>query len=240
MLPPDCAPSSIPEDAEEVLIETEEHEGWPTELVFSCRFNGEVVGSRQRTEDGRLLHEHGLRNDRYHGWWRDWDEHGQLTFEGFRVDGAEHGVARQWCEGRLIGWYTMDHGTGLDLWRHADGSLAEERHLEEGGWRSYERLWRFGENKAVWWEKHFHENREHGIERQWREGRLKRGYPRYWVKGERVTKRQYLSAAKKDATLPPYRVEDDSPERPLPPEYFQTMPPAVPPVMPANPEEWRR
>ena len=40
-----------------------------------------------------------------------------LLSEVLMVDGREHGVARQWHAGRLIGWYVMDHGTGVDLWR---------------------------------------------------------------------------------------------------------------------------
>jgi hypothetical protein len=172
----------------------------------------------------------GWRHDRANGWTRDWDDEGRLSFEAFRIDNAEHGVCRQWSEGRLIGWYVMDHGTGLDLWREADGSLAEERHLKGGGLHGFVRWWSYQSNTTIFWEEHFHENVEHGIERKWLRGDwLSRGYPRYYVHGQRVTKRQYLSAAKKDPTLPPFREEDNRPERPLPPEYFATMPPATPP-----------
>jgi hypothetical protein len=230
MLPPDCAPSSIPEDTEEVLVETEEHEHFPTVLVYSCRVGGEVVGNRRRYTDGRLIREMGWRNDRSNGWDREWDSDGQLCFESFRIDNTEHGVCRQWHEGRLIGWYVMDHGTGLDLWRDHDGSLQEERCLRGQGQHGFERWWETPGNFRIWWERHFHQNLEHGIERKWLRGdRLSRGYPRYFVQGQQVTKRQYLSAAKKDPTLPPFREEDNRPERPLPPEYFETMPPAIPP-----------
>jgi hypothetical protein len=229
MLPPDCAPSSIPEDAEEVLVETVEHEHWSTELVYSCRVDGEIVGSRWRRTDGQLVREMGWRGDRPNGWERRWDDDGRLNFESFRIDGAEHGVIRQWCEGRLIGWYVMDHGTGVDLWRDDDGFLQEERYLKGQGRHGFERWWS-DRNSRIWWEQHFWENVEHGIERKWLRGDwLSRGYPRYYVKGERVTKRQYLSAAKKDPTLPPFCEEDNRPERPLPQAYFETMPPSTPP-----------
>ena len=53
--------------------------------------------------------------------------------------------------------------------------------------------------------------------RQWTAlGRLRRGYPQYFVQGERVTKRQYLRACQTDPTLPIRRAQDDQPERPLP------------------------
>ncbi|MGE3911892.1 MAG: toxin-antitoxin system YwqK family antitoxin [Chloroflexota bacterium] len=212
----------------------------PGMLDYVCRLNGVEGGTRRRTTDGRLLHEAAYRDGKLNGWLRDWDQDGRLAFEGFRIDFLEHGICRQWHEGRLIGWYIMDRGTGLDLWRNADGMLSEERYLKDGGLHGYTRWWSTPDNRTIWWEEHFQDNVQHGIERQWNgEGRVKRGYPRYFVHGQRVTKRQYLSACKKDPTLPPYRPEDDRPERPLPPEYVQTMPPAVPPTMPADPTEWR-
>jgi hypothetical protein len=58
----------------------------------------------------------------------------------------------------------------------------------------------------------------HGIERRWNHRRkLHRGYPKYWVRGEAVTKRQYLKAAKSDKTLPRFRSRDNSPRRQFPP-----------------------
>ena len=195
--------------------------------------DGVVVGRRTRRRDGLLQLEQGWKGDRPHGWRRTWYDDGSLEWETFTIDGAEHGVCRQWHEGRLIGWYVMDHGTGIDLWRNADGALSEERYCRAGERHGYERWWSGEDNGRIWLERHFHENVEHGIERQWNgRDRIKRGYPRYFVNGERVTKRQYLKAAESDPTLPPYRPEDDRPERPLPPEYFATMPPAVPPVIP--------
>jgi hypothetical protein len=237
MLPPDCAPSSIPEDAEEVLTGSFDE----NQLIYDCVVNGEKVGTRNRRADGRLNIETGWRGERPHGWRRFWDDRDNtLVWEEFMVDGREHGVVRQWSQSRLIGWYLMDHGTGVDLWRNDDGSLSEERYLKDGQWHGFERWWSHQSNTTTWLEKHFYENVEHGIERQWNgEGRIRRGYPRYFVNGQRVSKRQYLSACQRDPTLPPYRPEDDRPERPLPPEYFTTMPPAVPPTMPANPADWR-
>lgn len=56
------------------------------------------------------------------------------------------------------------------------------------------------------------------IQRQWTaNGKLRRGYPQYFVQGERVNKRHYVQACRADPTLPPWRAEDDQPQRPLPP-----------------------
>jgi hypothetical protein len=229
MLPPDCAPSSIPDDAEEVLEGINEHEEGFPRFTYSCRVNGEIVGQRLRRKDGRLIWEIGWRNDQPNGWERTWEE-GRLAFEWFRLDGAEHGVCRQWYKGRLVGWYVMDRGTGLDLYRDDNGFLLAMGYVKSGKKHGFERAWEPPDSSRISSEHHFFEGAEHGIERLWdAEGSLEGGWPRFYVHGERVTKRQYLSAAKNDPTLPPFREEDDRPERPLPPEYFQTMPPAIPP-----------
>lgn len=66
-------------------------------------------------------------------------------------------------------------------------------------------------------ETHLAAGKMHGIERSWsREGKLERGYPRYWVGDARVTKRQYIVAAGKDPSLPPFRERDNRARRSLP------------------------
>jgi len=62
----------------------------------------------------------------------------------------------------------------------------------------------------------------HGIERSWNtKGGLSRGYPRYWVNRERVTKAKYVRAAQKDSQLPPFRLEDNQRLREFPAEVAQ-------------------
>ena len=66
-------------------------------------------------------------------------------------------------------------------------------------------------------DKHWFEGRLHGIHRQWNfKGCLHRGYPKYYVYNQQVNKRQYISATKKDSTLPKFREKDQSPERNFP------------------------
>ena len=68
-------------------------------------------------------------------------------------------------------------------------------------------------------EKHWFNGQWHGIEREWNfKNKLSRGYPKYWVRGDAVTKRQYIAAARKDVTLPLFRPKDNSPKREFPPE----------------------
>ena len=112
----------------------------------------------------------------------------------------------------------MVHGTGVDLWFMRPGVISEERHCLDGLRHGYERWW--GEdNTRVWEESHFWHGVEHGIFRQWnRVGRLRRGYPRYFVSAQRVTKRQYLQATHRDSTLPIFIEEENLPVRQMPEE----------------------
>jgi hypothetical protein len=128
-------------------------------------------------------------------------------------------LARQYADGKLIGSYRMKHGTGVDLWYWSKGCLAEERYYQDGKRHGFERWW--GDNKTVWQESHFHMDLEHGIFREWNsEGKLRRGFPQYFIQGRKVTRRKYLSAATSDATLPRFAEKDNSPRRSLPSKFM--------------------
>jgi antitoxin component YwqK of YwqJK toxin-antitoxin module len=188
--------------------------------------NGELVGVRQFEERGELDWEASYRAGVKHGMAYRWGPPGQLTSAEPWENGVPHGTAYQWGEdGRVIGTYTLDHGTGIDLWRQdwPDGSveLAEVHYMLDGRPHGFE-WWLNDDQRSVWIERHWADGSRHGVEREWNtRGRLARGYPRYWVRGERVTKRQYLKAASHDLTLPPFRPEENAPERSFPPEIVE-------------------
>jgi hypothetical protein len=88
--------------------------------------------------------------------------------------------------------------------------------MREGQPHGYE-WWLREDQRSVWAERHWWEGQVHGIEREWNaQGRLKRGYPRYYFSGERVSKRAYLRALTVDSNLPAFRVEDNQPQRCFP------------------------
>jgi hypothetical protein len=65
---------------------------------------------------------------------------------------------------------------------------------------------------------------EHGVFRAWNaRGRLRRGYPQYFVDGKRVRKRRYLKGSAADPSLPPFREEENRPDRKLPVEYLDQL-----------------
>jgi hypothetical protein len=102
------------------------------------------------------------------------------------------------------------------LWFQAAGVLSEEREYRDGQRHGYERWW-CADNQTVGEESHYWHGIEHGIFRQWNaQRRLRRGYPRYFVQGQRVTKRQYVRACHHDPTLPPFVADDNQPFRSCP------------------------
>lgn len=202
------------EDAEEVVEATWESGARQRALYYR---DGQCVGYRWWSESGAVTMEYGLKDGQMHGPFRTWHDNGQLCEESSYEHGMEHGVARQYdWDGSLIGSYTMVHGTGVDLWFAAAGVLTEERHYLDGQRHGYERWWGCCD-QLIYEESHFRHGQEHGIQRQWNSaGRLRRGYPRYFVAGARVTRRQYERARRTDPTLPPFVAADNAPTRPLP------------------------
>jgi hypothetical protein len=212
--------SSIPKSARERLLAT--HLNAPRKFKVECRLSGKVVGIRYYDVSGDLESESPFHNGKLHGRVYFF-ESGKASFCEPFSNGLPDGTARQWSEdGQLIGTYTMKHGTGLDLWRcQLSGILylSEARYYKDGMRHGFEWWLDFANQKSVWNESHYYEGRNHGIEREWNSAdHLSRGYPKYWVKGQRVTKRQYISACSKDPTLPAFRLKDNKNKRDFPPE----------------------
>jgi hypothetical protein len=217
--------SSIPKAAQERVTATFAES--PQKCTAEYILNGEVVGIRHFHKTGELEHECPLKNGVTHGIEYRSDIPGKLHSAEPFSNGLPHGTARQWSDdGKLMGSYTMRHGTGIDLWWGDEcGSryLSEVRYLKDGKWHGFE-WWLNDDQKSVWQECHFQNSQMHGIERSWNHlGRLHRGYPRYWVNDVRMTKRQYVRACDKDPTLPPFRETDNRPQRKFPPEIIAVL-----------------
>lgn len=226
--------SSIPKAAQERVASTYESSGKRQNVEYVL--DGEVVGLRWFREDGVIGTETPLKSGMIHGTHYYFDDHPKgilrVTFAWPHRNGLAHGTAKQWSdEDKLIGTFTMTRGTGWDLWRQdfQDGSihLSEALHYKDGKWHGFE-WWLEHDQKSVHQESHLRENLQHGIRREWdHEGKLKRGYPQYWVNNNRVTKRQYLRACDKDPNLPPFHEIDNSPQRNFPPEVQAAIKPST-------------
>lgn len=212
--------SSIPEKATERAIATFLKS--PAKYKAEHRLKGALVGVRFFFETGELQGERPLRDGKTHGMVYRCDVPGRvLSREPYR-DGLPHGVARQWDnDGTLIGSWKMKRGTGWDLWRCAgEGGvhLTEAGEMKAGNLHGFE-WWLNEDHRSVHAEAHFWLGQRHGIERSWNaKGRLRRGYPRYYVRQQRVDKKNYLKARLNDPALPPFRVEDNLPARRFPAE----------------------
>src|SRR5690242_8735464 len=182
-----------------------------------CRVKGRLVGTRHYDEFDRLIIERPMWRGKKHGIELTWDEQGHLEFAEPFVDGIPHGTARQYQAGRLIGTYTLRHGTGFDIWRTlaARGALyvSEVWSMRNGRLHGVE--WQCNhDGRTVWREAHWRNGQLHGVEREWNEhGRLSRGFPRYWIEGNRISKRKYLTASRDDLTLPQILSSEHKPRR---------------------------
>jgi antitoxin component YwqK of YwqJK toxin-antitoxin module len=204
--------SPIPDNAVEVI--TERYDSGAKQSA-TYLIDGKEIGFRWWEESGALGIEFGLKDGVKHGLYRAFDGE-ELLEDAVYVDGKEHGEHRQFHDGVCIATYTMEHGTGLDLWYNEPGVLAEEREYRDGARHGFERWWSHG-NQTIRAENHFHNDIEHGIFRQWNwQGKLSRDCPRYYVNGQRVTKRQYQRACLTGPTLPRFDAGDNDPHRPLP------------------------
>jgi hypothetical protein len=189
--------------------------------VMECSLNGQVVGQRAYDSDGILRLETPLKHGNKHGREFIWDEQGALESVEPYVEGQLHGLAKQYNRsGKVIGTYRFMHGAGYDIWRYerADGSIAisEIFSVQNSALHGYE-WWPRADQHSVWHERHWQQGQIHGIERMWNDkARLKRGYPKYWIQGEAVSKRVYLRAAERDNTLPKFREKDNRPQRQFP------------------------
>ncbi len=151
---------------------------------------------------------------RMHGLERHGFEDGRTMYRASWVHGVQHGLQRQWDErGRLLVRSRFVRGTGLDAWFGDLRTLTESYTFRRGKLHGYKRWWTNA--RCVWLEEHYVDGVPHGIHREWNwsSGRLRRGFPKYFVHGEQVTRRRYLRVAKADPTLPPVRARDDRPTR---------------------------
>jgi hypothetical protein len=171
----------------------------------------------------------GVRKGKMHGLSVEWHFDGSVCYVEHWRNGMPHGVARQFDNhGNLLLETRYVNGTGVDLYCGSCWSkdnhprtpwrLSEEHRLIDGG-RQLTRWWNSDE-RTVHGEEQYRAGVPHGVFREWNDaGKLRRGFPRYFVAGKQVTKRCYLAALHQDPSLPPYRARDDKPRRELAAEY---------------------
>jgi antitoxin component YwqK of YwqJK toxin-antitoxin module len=183
-----------------------------------------IVGGRLFDAEGELQLDYGIRRGKRHGREYRLDDPGKLRSATAYRNGLEHGLARQWSDdGRVIGTYRMKNGTGIDLWwqegwrKPRRPYLAEVHFMLKGHRHGFE-WWLNEDQRSVYQERHWSLDEAHGIEREWdAEGRLRSGFPKFYVGGRRVTRRVYERERNGEPSLPPYRIEDDQPQRSFPP-----------------------
>jgi hypothetical protein len=212
--------SPIPLDATETVL-ARHPSGAKSRSEYRC--DREVVADVSWEPGGTPSWAWGLRGGQKHGLEVEYWDNGEIAFVETWVDGMLHGLARHYDEeGKLLLETRFAEGTGVDLWcDRYNRTLAEETRIEGGRVRA--RRWWNPDQRSVYREELYAGRDPHGsVEREWNErGRLRRGFPRYFVRGQRVDKRTYLRRAGEDPTLPRLRRIDDTPRRKLPAEYIE-------------------
>ena len=214
--------SDIPQGAIETSA-SEENDVLNDHRVVDCLFKGQLVGRRVYNREGVLILEAPMREGLKHGREITWDDDGTLLLIEPYVKGKIHGTAKQYGRnGKVIGTYTIHHGTGLDVWRQEDEDhqvfVSEIHHLQDVLPNSYE--WGFASSKEdLWQERNWNMGKLHGIERVWNNrGRLRRGYPKFYIADRAVSRQKYIKMALSDKSLPVYREKDDLAHREWPEE----------------------
>ena len=220
--------SSIPLDSVEKPVREYKNSPLQHDRVTACFLNGPLVGQRVYNREGSMILETPIRDGLKQGWEFTWDDDGQLLLTEPYVKDKIHGTAKQYGrEGNVIGTYTIIHGTGFDIWRQENEDqtifVSEIHSLHDGVPHGYE--WHFASSQGdLWCERYWSMGKTHGIERIWNgKGRLRRGYPKFYLLDQAVLKRKYLKLSLTDRTLPTYREEDNLPDRIFPPEIQELM-----------------
>ena len=212
--------TSIPADATETVVEHHPAGGKKTASYFA---GGEKVGFREWDEEGQLVFEYAMGAGVKHGPEYRFHSNGRLLEKETYQDGNLHGVGRQWAEdGRLLVTWKLVDGTGLDLWCDTlREMLAEEHYWPRKGELGYKRLWN-GDERTVRQEYFYVLGKGyHGLWREWNaRGRLRRGFPQFYVNDRKVTRRQYQQMCESDPHLVPHRPIEDEPHRELPADYL--------------------
>jgi hypothetical protein len=160
---------------------------------------GDVLSERYFDADGVA---HGVEVSRH--------EDGTVEWQVPWAHGQMHGIARQFDEsGRELLRTRFVRGSGIDLW--VNGSeIAELREYKKSLLHGVER---WGHPRLPYEEGYFLRGKRAGVFRRWSGSVLERGYPKYFIDDEEVSRAKYLRARKVWPELPACLREDDKRER---------------------------
>src|SRR5512134_34396 len=109
--------SGIPQGAiEKIAREHQEKDLLHSYRVVDCFFKGNLVGQRVYNHAGFMVVETPMKDGLKHGREITWNEDGTLLSIEPYARGRIHGTAKQYGRnGKVIGKYTILHGTGFDI-----------------------------------------------------------------------------------------------------------------------------
>jgi hypothetical protein len=201
-------PSWLARGARLVIHKQHEHG-----MSGEARLGTRTVASLAWASDGQLWHARQLdAAGRGHGLETEHDD-GRLSWCAQWVRGKQHGLAMQFDDrGRPLVVTQFVRGRGTDIWTNC-GEVTEVHEMNDGRLHGFVR---WGDPRQPWEEEHFHAGKRHGIFRRWSDGKLRKGFPQFYVNDKQVSRRAYEAAQARDRSLPPYDQHEDSNRRSMP------------------------
>jgi antitoxin component YwqK of YwqJK toxin-antitoxin module len=130
------------------------------------------------------------------------------------VQGQMHGVAMQFDEaGRVLARSRFVKGRGVDVFLN-DGEITEFHEIVNSVRHG---VTRWGNPLQPWAEEHYLRGKRAGVFREWKGKRLQKGFPKYFIDDEEVSRAEYRRARRAQPELPRDFRRDDSPKRALHP-----------------------
>jgi hypothetical protein len=129
--------------------------------------------------NGQIRWEGSFEGEKLNGPNKQWHENGILSSERlYDKNGLEHGLSKQWNkDGKLLGEYRMEHGTGVSKSWYENGQLWGETSFVRGQFCGIHRVW-------------FEDGELAGTE--------------FHIRNRKVSKKKYDEACKDDPSLPRY------------------------------------
>jgi hypothetical protein len=222
--------SGMPRDVTEKPVRRDEADPDQGDQIVNCFVAGKFVGRRVYNHEAILVLETPMKDGLKHGREITWDDNGKLLLIEPYVNGKIHGTAKQYGRnGKVIGKYKLKHGTGFDIWRQEDERnrvFVSEIHSLKGGVPDGYEWWFASFEQNLLHERHWRTGKLHGIERLWNsKGKLRRGYPKFYVADEAVPKQKYIRMTLIDKSLPDFQEKDNLPYRKLPSEIRKLVSP---------------
>lgn len=179
-----------------------------TSIRGELRHGDRLLAQVAWNADGKLVWEKRMDSrGRAHGLEREFDDGGRAVWQVPWRHGLVHGTSRMFAsDGRCIAESKFVDGVGVDLFLDESGAC-EYREMAAGLRHGFER---WAKSSGLVREGHYKHGARNGVFREWLNGVLEGGYPKYFVDDVEVSGGAYRNRRKRSQELPTDQRADDS------------------------------